>query len=133
MTTGGCLCGAVRYEVGAPALFGGYCYCTDCRKISSTHSAVHAVPIAAVAITGEVREFSSLGDSGAMVTRGFCPTCGTGIFSKGSRPGVMMIKAGTLDDPEQFKPMAAVYVSRAPSWDRPPEGVAAFEKMPPQA
>jgi hypothetical protein len=133
MTTGGCLCGAVRYELSGPALFGGNCYCSDCRKTSSSHSAVMAVPIAAVKVTGEVREYSSPGDSGNMVTRTFCPVCGTGLFSKGARPGVMMVKAGTLDDPEHFKPMASVYASRAPSWDRPPEGLPAFEKMPPQA
>ncbi len=133
MTTGGCWCGAVRYEVSAPALFGGNCYCLDCRKVSSSHSAVMAVPIAAVKVTGEVREYASPGDSGAMVTRVFCPVCGTGLFSKGARPGVIMVKAGTLDDVEQFKPMASVYASRAPSWDRPPEGVPAFDKMPPQA
>jgi hypothetical protein len=133
MTTGGCLCGAVRYEVSSPALYGGNCYCLDCRKISSSHSAVMAVPISAVKVTGDVREFSSPGDSGNMVTRVFCPVCGTGLFSKGARPGVMMVKAGTLDDAEQFKPMASVYASRAQSWDRPPEGVPAFEKMPPQA
>jgi hypothetical protein len=131
--TGGCLCGAVRYEIGGPPLFGGNCYCSDCRKISSSHSAVLAVPADSVKLTGEVREYSRPGDSGNPVTRGFCPVCGTGIFSKGARPGVLMVKAGTLDDPEQFKPMASVYASRAPSWDRPPEGVPAFEKMPPQA
>jgi hypothetical protein len=128
---GGCLCGAVRYEVSGQMLFGGNCYCLDCRKTSSSHSASMGVPIAAVAVTGETREYSSPGDSGNPVTRVFCPTCGTGLFSKGSRPGVMMVKAGTLDDPEQFKPMASVYVSRAVSWDRPPADLPAFEKMPP--
>jgi hypothetical protein len=133
MTKGGCLCGAVRYEVSSPALFGANCYCLDCRKISSSHSAVMGVPIDAVKVTGELREYSSPGDSGAMITRSFCPTCGTGLFSKGARPGVMIVKAGTLDEGEHFKPMASVYASRAPSWDRPPEGLPAFEKMPPQA
>jgi hypothetical protein len=129
---GGCLCGAVRYEVNGPVLFGGNCYCVDCRKTSSSHSASMAVAIAAVQVTGEVREYSRPGDSGNLVTRVFCPTCGAGLFSKGARPGVMMVKAGTLDDPEQFKPMASVYASRAPSWDRPPSDLPAFEEMPPQ-
>jgi len=42
-----------------------------------------------------------------------------------------MLRAGTLDDPEQFKPMAAIYVSRAPSWDQPAAGMMAFPEMPP--
>jgi hypothetical protein len=131
--TGGCLCGAVRYELTAPMLFGGFCYCIDCRKTSGSHSASMAVPEAALAVTGETREFGVRGDSGNTVYRVFCPTCGSNLFSKGARPGVVMLKAGSLDDPEHFKPMASVYVKRAPSWDKPREGLPAFEEMPPQA
>lgn len=129
--TGGCLCGAVRYELNAPALFGGFCYCIDCRKTSGSHTAAMAVPEAALAVTGETRAYAVRGDNGD-VNRVFCPTCGTGLFSKGSRPGVVMLKAGTLDDPEHFKPMASVYASRAPSWDRPRADLPAFPELPPQ-
>jgi hypothetical protein len=132
-TTGGCLCGAVRYELTAPMLFGGFCYCLDCRKTSGSHSASMAVPESALKVTGETREFSTTGDSGNPVTRVFCPNCGSGIMSKGARPGVVMLKAGTLDDPEQFKPMASIYASRAPSWDPPRDGLPVFLEMPPQA
>jgi len=130
--TGGCLCGRVRYEISAPMLFGGFCYCLDCRKQSGSHSASMAVPEAAVKMTGETREFETTGDSGSQVHRVFCPNCGSALMSKGSRPGVVMIKAGTLDDPEEFKPMASIFVSRAPSWDPPREGLPAFPQMPPQ-
>jgi len=130
--TGGCLCGAVRYELTAPMLFGGFCYCIDCRKSSGSHSASMAVPEAAVKLTGETREFQTTGDSGSPVTRVFCPKCGSPIMSKGARPGVVMLKAGSLDDPEQFKPMASIYVTRAPSWDKPREGLPSFDGMPPQ-
>ena len=131
--TGGCLCGKVRYELTAPMLFGGFCYCLDCRKASGSHSASMAVPEAALKITGETREFSTTGDSGNPVTRVFCPNCGSGIVSKGARAGVVMLKAGTLDDPEHFKPMASIYASRAPSWDPPRDGLPVFPEMPPQA
>ena len=131
--TGGCLCGAVRYELSAPALFGGFCHCVDCRKTSSSHSASMAVPEAGLMVTGRLSEYTRPGNSGNPVTRAFCPTCGSGIYSKGARPGVVMLKAGTLDDPEQFKPMATVFASRAPSWDKPREGLPAFPEMPPQS
>jgi hypothetical protein len=130
-TKGGCLCGAVRYELTAPMLFGGFCYCIDCRKSSGSHSASMAVPEAALAVTGETREFATTGDSGGQVTRVFCPNCGSPLYSKGARPGVVMLKAGTLDDPEQFKPMASIYVARAPSWDPPRAGLPVFDGMPP--
>jgi len=129
--TGGCLCGAVRYELNAPMLFGGFCHCIDCRKTSSSHSASMAVPEAALVVSGETRAYSSPGGSGNPVTRVFCPVCGAGIVSKGARPGVVMLKAGTLDDPEHFKPAAAIYTSQAPSWDAPRPDLPAFPKMPP--
>jgi hypothetical protein len=133
MVKGGCLCGKVRYELTGQQLFGGFCYCLDCRKQSGSHSASMAVPQAALTITGETREFSTMGDSGSPVTRVFCPNCGSAIISKGARPGVVMLKAGTLDNPEDFKPMASIYVSRAPSWDPPRPGLPTFPEMPPQA
>jgi hypothetical protein len=132
MVSGGCLCGKVRYELTGPQLFGGFCYCLDCRKQSGSHSASMAVPEAALKITGETCEYSTMGDSGNPVTRVFCPTCGSAIISKGARAGVVMLKAGTLDDPEGFKPMASIYTSRAPSWDPPRPGLPAFPEMPPQ-
>ena len=131
--TGGCLCGAVRYELTAPALFGGFCYCNDCRKITSSHSASMAVPEAALKVAGELRAYSRPGSSGNEVTRLFCPICGAGVLSKGARPGVVMLRAGTLDEPEHFKPMASIYASRAPSWDMPRDGLPTFAEMPPQS
>lgn len=131
--TGGCLCGKVRYELSAPALFGGFCYCTDCRKTASSHTASLAVPAAAFKMTGPVKVYSSRGDSGGMVDRSFCAECGTHLLAGGeSRREVLMLKAGTLDDPELFRPMASIYVSRAPSWDQPVQGLPAFPEMPPQ-
>lgn len=131
---GGCLCGSVRYEVTAPPLFGGFCYCVDCRKTSSSHSASIAVLEASMKVSGETRAYTKTGDSGSPVTRMFCPTCGVGIYSKGARPGVVMLKAGTLDDEflDAFKPMASIYVSRCPSWDQPRDGLPQFPEMPPQ-
>lgn len=130
---GRCLCGAVSYEATAAPLFGGNCYCTDCRKTTSSHSAVVALPESGVTFKGELSTFTKQGDSGKPVTRAFCPTCGTAMYSKGeSNAGVLMVKAGTLDDVESFKPMASIYVSRAPSWDQPPAGVPAFPEMPPR-
>lgn len=129
---GGCLCGAVRYEMNGQPLFGGLCYCSDCRKTSSSHNAALAVPLSSLAVSGELKRYASIGSSGKPVARSFCPNCGTHIFSEGeNRAGVAMLKVGTFDDPEQFKPMAAVFVSRAPSWDQPPAGLPAFPEMPP--
>lgn len=131
--TGRCLCGAVSYEATAQPLFGGNCYCNDCRKTTSSHSAVVALPEGGVTFSGELRSYTKMGDSGQPVVRAFCPICGTALYSKGeSNKGVIMLKAGTLDDVESFKPMASIYTSRAPSWDQPPKDVPAFPTTPPR-
>jgi hypothetical protein len=131
--TGGCLCGAVRYEITADPLFSGKCYCTDCRRSSSTgHSAIMAVPAPALKVTGKLTGYSKGADSGMQTTRRFCPTCGSGIYTTPeAMAGVAFVKASTLDDPEQFPGGHSIYVSRAPTWDQPQPGSVTFAEMPP--
>jgi hypothetical protein len=133
--TGGCLCGAVRYEIDAEPLFSGRCYCDDCRKVSgSGHNAVLAFPEPAVKIKGELKAFTKAGGSGEPITRKFCPNCGSRITGGATiMPGVAFVTAASLDDPEQFEPQMSVYASRAPSWDPPPRDKPVFEEMPPRA
>jgi hypothetical protein len=133
--TGGCLCGAVRYKVSADLIFSGRCYCEDCRKTSgSGHGAVYAVPEQSVTVTGKLTEYKKTGGSGQPITRRFCPVCGSKISAMAAvMPGVIMITASTLDDPEKFVSQMSVFASRAPSWDRPPADSPSFPEMPPQA
>lgn len=83
-------------------------------------------------LTGETRGYARAADSGNVVTRHFCPVCGAPVLSVNSgMSGLMFLRASSLDDLEVFKPQMHVYTSRAPSWDRPAEGLPAFEIMPP--
>ena len=129
---GGCLCGAVRFESKVDASVKGDCYCVDCRKSSGTAHCSHLmVPEDAFRIEGEVRFFDKPADSGNMVSRGFCPTCGSAVYSKNSgMPGMVFPRASALDDPEVFSAQMVVYASRAPSWARLPEDVPIFQLMP---
>ena len=133
--TGGCLCGAVRYSVNADFIFSGKCYCEDCRRGSSSgHNSVYAVPEQSVKIEGKLTEYKKQGGSGNPITRRFCPVCGTKISTTAAvMPGVMLMTASSLDDPEKFKSQMSIFTSRAPSWDRPPADVPSFPEMPPQA
>lgn len=130
---GGCLCGAVRYTITGDAAVSGHCYCTDCRRASGTgHGSHMAVADADFAFTGELKGFDKPADSGNIVTRKFCPTCGAAVLSTNSgMPGMVFVRASSLDDPSAFTPQMTVYASRAPEWDRPPEGLATFDEMPP--
>ncbi len=130
---GGCLCGALRYTATSDPVFGGHCYCVDCRRDSGTgHGSHMGMPKAAVTITGEEKSFTVTADSGNEVTRHFCPTCGSSVYSTNSgMPELIVLRASSLDDPEQFKPQIAVYASRAPSWDMPDSNLPNFPETPP--
>ena len=130
--SGQCLCGAVRYRGEAEPRFQGKCYCTDCRKTSAAgHAAVMGFAADAVRIEGSLKEFDSRADSGAQVTRAFCPTCGAGIYACNDRmPGLIFLRASTLDDPNLFSPQMIVWAARAPAWDPINPGVPAFAERP---
>ena len=133
--TGGCLCGAVTYESTAEPAVAGHCHCVDCRKTSGTGHGSHiGVPDTAFKVTGEVKFFDAPADSGNVVSRGFCPTCGSAIYSTNSAmPGLAFIRASSLDDPEVFQPQLVVYTKRAASWDKMDPSLPTFEGMPPPA
>lgn len=132
--SGGCLCGAVRYQSSEEPRFAGHCHCVDCRKSSGSGHCSHlGVGKPAFTITGETKAFNRAADSGNMVSRVFCPVCGGPVYSLNSGfPDLVFVRASSLDDPEVFKPQMIVYTSRAPSWDHMDESLPAFETMPPR-
>lgn len=129
---GGCLCGAVRYRASAQPMMVGNCYCVDCRKSSGTTHCTHAlVPDEAFSVTGEIRSYDRPADSGAMVTRSFCPTCAGAILSRNSgMPGMTFIRVSSLDDPAAVEPQMTVYASRAPAWAPLDRSKPVFDEMP---
>lgn len=131
--TGRCLCGAVSYTCSAEQVIGGHCHCIDCQKSSGTgHSSHMGVPKPAVAISGETTVYEAPTDSGNTVSRHFCPTCGSPVFSTNSAmPDLLFLRASCLDDLEVFQPGVVVYTKSRPSWDHVGEGLPEFEAMPP--
>ncbi len=132
--SGQCLCGAVRCSGNAEPQFQVKCYCVDCRRTSAAgHAAMIGFAKGAIRISGDVKEYHSKADSGADVTRAFCPTCGAGIYSSNETMAHMIfIRASILDDPNQFAPQLVVYASRAPAWDAVTPGVPSFAEGPPR-
>ncbi len=129
--TGGCLCEAVRYHCDEEA-GGGHCHCIDCRKTSGTgHGSHMIVPEQAFSVSGEIRFYDRPADSGNMISRGFCPGCGSAIYSTNDgMPGLVFVRASSLDDPNQFKPQMVVYTDRAASWDHMDAALPRFAAMP---
>lgn len=131
--TGGCQCGAVRYETEAAPMFAVHCQCTDCKKSSGAgHVTAAGFPAGTVNFSGQVKAYSSTADSGATVTREFCPDCGGRLtFRSTSMPAMLAITAGSLDDPSVISPSVAVYNKRHAGWDHLDPALPVFDVMPP--
>ena len=130
--TGGCLCGAVRFSGEAEPVIQLKCHCTDCRRTAGAgHAAVIGVPEKSVSFSGEIRSYRSLADSGRQITRGFCPTCGAGICNRPeAAPGLVFVRASSLDDPDQFTPQMNAWTASAAAWDAVTPGIPSFPKNP---
>ena len=100
---GGCLCGSVRYSARED-FGGGHCHCLDCRRTSGTGHGSHMIVAEdGFQLQGVVKGFSKPADSGNLVTRYFCPECGSAIYSRNAAmPGLVFLRASSLDDPEVF-------------------------------
>lgn len=115
---GGCLCGAVRYSIEGDPAAAMVCHCTHCQKQSgSAFSTILGVPEGQVAIDGSPASYADSGESGKSVERQFCGICGSPLFSKVEvSPGMVWVKAGTLDDPSGFAPAAHIWTRSKQCW-----------------
>lgn len=115
---GGCLCNSVRYRINAQPLATRLCWCRLCQYLAAGNATVNVVvPSAAISITGELREYRSVAASGNAMVRRFCPTCGTPMFSQAEvRPHQLIVRAGTLDEPNRITPTTAIWTDSAPEW-----------------
>ena len=127
---GGCACKLIRYKVAVEPLVMAHCHCRDCQYSSGTgHSSVLVVPISEVNIAGKPKYYESKASDGNVVRRGFCPECGTPMFSVSEAyKDVMGIKAATLDYPSEFQPVADAWMSRTLLWDVTDPATYKFEK-----
>jgi hypothetical protein len=115
--TGGCLCGQIRYRVSSAPGPSRVCWCKDCQKISSNGTVNAIFPTASIEISGTPSRYEKVADSGNTVTRRFCANCGTQLFSDSTgRPGLTVIRVGTLDDPSSIHPKTNIWSASAPSW-----------------
>jgi hypothetical protein len=117
--TGGCTCGAVRYEITSEPIRSFQCQCRDCqRDTGAGHASVVVFPSAAMKVTGDVAENLRTADSGAQKRKGFCRNCGSPLYNKPqNKPDMVGVYVGTLDDSSGFRPQIVMFASRGQSWD----------------
>jgi hypothetical protein len=132
--TGGCACGAVRYEISAEPIFSNDCQCRDCQRTSGTgHGSYLTFPSRSqVKLTGRATHWDKVADSGAVKSHAFCPACGSPVYlTFSAMPDLFTVHAGSLDDPGRYAPEAITYAVRAQAWDHVDPAVPRFATMPP--
>jgi hypothetical protein len=129
---GGCLCGKVRYRADTDPVFVSVCHCTDCQHFTgSAFATVVGVRTRALKVSGPLKTFTKLGDSGKPIHRRFCGECGCAIMDEADMlPGVAMVNAGTLDDGSWVKPQSEIYCDSAQPWVRLEGQFKRFAKAP---
>ncbi len=116
--SGGCLCGAIRFETTAEPQFQLLCHCTDCQTVSGASAyAAYVVPLDSLqVIQGKATHFDVTADSGRVNARHFCPTCGTRVWAVLKEMGMASVNGLALDDRTHFQPGAHHMSDSAPQW-----------------
>lgn len=128
--TGGCLCGALRYDCADQPAMMGTCHCRDCQHASgSAFATLMIFPKAAVTLHGPVATYTHKGDSGKDVRRRFCPTCGGHVVIEYDvTPQFAVVMAGTLDDTSLIRPAWNIYTASKQPWVELSPSLRTFNK-----
>jgi len=132
--SGGCACGAIRYESKAEPVLMLHCHCRDCQRASGgPYSSYVIVPADAFKILqGSPHFHASPSEAGGKTHRGFCSDCGSPVVVKtDSAPDIMAIRTASLDDPSWFNSQMDVWISDAHPWDQMNPALPKFERYPP--
>ena len=130
--TGRCYCGELHYEFTGPVNSQILCHCRECRYLSGG-AANTSVVISEDSFqwTKGTPSVFARSDLEAPRTRYFCGNCGTHICVKSPpRPGMLVLKIGTLDDHSWFTPETAIFCIDKQRYHMIPEGVPEFIKTP---
>lgn len=129
--SGGCHCGAVRYDVEGEAMTHALCHCSDCRR----HAGAPVVswtmyPEEALRITRGAAKVYASSEFGR---REFCADCGTGLFYRNAEnlPGIVDIQSATYDDPDAIPAQVHIQTAERIGWMVDAHRLPAFERFPP--
>lgn len=132
--SGGCRCGAVRYTLAIDALPRTYaCHCRDCQTWSgSAFSQQTFLPEGALNVTGALDVYALTNAAGRVSTQRMCAVCHTRIFNTNSaRPGVVVVRAGTLDRSDELEVVAHIWIKRKQPWLTLPADVPSWPEGAP--
>ncbi len=129
--TGGCLCGAVRFQITAKPLATSYCHCTMCQKMSGGPFIVFAtVPFEGFTFTkGKPAAYESSPGN----LRLSCGACGSPLGARVAEdPKLIAVGLGCLDDPNLIKPEFHTHTSSQVSWCEIDDGLPRYAESAPE-
>lgn len=135
MLTGGCLCGAVRFEISEPLGAAGWCHCTRCQRRTGSNASPQArtSPGSFAILTGaeHVREYQPPGGG---FTKAFCSICGSALFSRSPEdPDHLAVRLGVIDGDPGVRPSFHQRIETAAVWQPlPDDGLPRYEGRAPQ-
>ena len=133
MITGGCHCGAIRYQAEDKALNHALCRCGDCRRYAGAPMVGWTMYRQdAVKVTKGTPKVYASSENGR---RHFCSDCRTGLFYTNTEEvlsGIIDIQSATYDDPDSVPPRAHIQVAERIGWMERAHELPAFERYPPQ-
>jgi len=130
--SGSCLCGAVSYSGDVTIKMTMNCHCTDCRKVTgAAYGTLLFMAEDELIISGNLQSYHHKSDRGSDLTKLFCGTCGSQMFTRNSaRPGLIGVRAGQIDQTDVVKPGANLFGDSAiPSTKMDPD-LPVHPKMP---
>ena len=133
--SGGCACGAIRYESTSQPVMMLHCHCRDCQRSSGgPFSSFVIVPTEAFKLLqGSLRFHASPSEAGGKTHRGFCPDCGSTMFwGHPIRVDQIGIPVGAFADPSFPQPEVSIFMPYKHPWVVVPEGVPTYEGHSPR-
>ena len=132
---GGCFCGRLRHQVtGAPQAV-NCCHCRDCQRLTGSAFAINAVyPSAQVALLGRGWDESCIAADADGARSWRCPECSVLLFAEHAAFGeaLRFVRVGTLDTGERLTPDAHYFVRSKHPWVVIPDGLSAWQTLPPR-
>jgi hypothetical protein len=129
--TGGCHCGAIRYEAEGEPLTHALCHCTDCRR--SAGAPMVGWTMYRTDKVKVTRGTPKIYHSSEQGRRHFCAACGTGLFYTNAKmlPGIIDVQSATYDDPDAVPARAHIQVAERIGWMEGAHELPVFERYPP--
>jgi hypothetical protein len=132
--TGGCGCGAVRFEITAPLVSALYCHCTRCQRRTGAAAGASAwVAPGSFAITAGEEHLRAWAPGGGF-EKVFCSECGSAVLVRNPETGeAALVRLGVIDGDPGVRPSARQFVASAAPWEPiPDDGLPRYdERMPP--